>query len=205
MVSEVPNASQFQQTERTGRSSAKAAGHYGDGGGLVLQVYSSGARGWLFRYRRGGRIRETRAASCRLTSRARLALSARRPICSSGSWAMRMSTGAATIYRSEASMDSLSYPGQVIRPARAKNSCRPSNKIAAPNRRVPRERESSMYLAAGSDALRVREVADLHAFQRQASTGGKLGRNIDVMHKEWSCALPIFIDDGCRASVQVEA
>lgn len=33
-------------------------GYYGDGGGLVLQVTTSGARSWLFRYRRGGKVRE---------------------------------------------------------------------------------------------------------------------------------------------------
>lgn len=33
----------------------KAPGMYSDGGGLYLQISSSGARSWIFRYRMGGR------------------------------------------------------------------------------------------------------------------------------------------------------
>lgn len=40
-------------------------GYFGDGGGLVLQVSVSGAKSWLFRYRRHGRIRELGLGSLR--------------------------------------------------------------------------------------------------------------------------------------------
>jgi hypothetical protein len=33
-------------------------GRYGDGGGLYLLVKPSGWRGWVFRYVRGGKMRE---------------------------------------------------------------------------------------------------------------------------------------------------
>jgi hypothetical protein len=40
-------------------------GHFGDGGGLVLQVSVSGSKSWLFRYRRNDRIRELGRGSVR--------------------------------------------------------------------------------------------------------------------------------------------
>ena len=43
----------------------KSPGYYGDGGGLVLQVSTTGAKSWLFRYKRAGRIRELGLGSLR--------------------------------------------------------------------------------------------------------------------------------------------
>ena len=43
----------------------KTAGYYGDGGGLILQVSTTGAKSWLFRYKRAGRIRELGLGSLR--------------------------------------------------------------------------------------------------------------------------------------------
>jgi integrase len=37
---------------------AKRRGHYGDGGGLFLQVSASGAKSWVFRFKEFGRLRE---------------------------------------------------------------------------------------------------------------------------------------------------
>jgi integrase len=37
---------------------AKRRGYYGDGGGLFLQVSTSGAKSWVFRFKQGGRLRE---------------------------------------------------------------------------------------------------------------------------------------------------
>lgn len=39
-------------------SRAKARGYYADGGGLYLQVSVSGAKSWVFRFRKDGRLRE---------------------------------------------------------------------------------------------------------------------------------------------------
>jgi integrase len=36
----------------------KRRGYYGDGGGLFLQVSTGGAKSWVFRFKRGGRLRE---------------------------------------------------------------------------------------------------------------------------------------------------
>src|SRR5271169_4534133 len=38
---------------------AKRRGYYGDGGGLFLQVSASGAKSWVFRFKEGGKLRET--------------------------------------------------------------------------------------------------------------------------------------------------
>jgi integrase len=37
---------------------AKRRGYFGDGGGLFLQVSASGAKSWVFRFKKGGRLRE---------------------------------------------------------------------------------------------------------------------------------------------------
>jgi len=48
----------------------KKPGHYGDGGGLYLQVSVSRTRSWVYRLRREGRLRDgAGATACRLASR----------------------------------------------------------------------------------------------------------------------------------------
>ena len=37
---------------------AKRRGYFGDGGGLFLQVSTSGAKSWVFRFKEAGRLRE---------------------------------------------------------------------------------------------------------------------------------------------------
>ncbi len=37
---------------------AKGTGYHGDGGGLWLQVTSTGARTWVYRFTMSGRVRE---------------------------------------------------------------------------------------------------------------------------------------------------
>ena len=37
---------------------AKRRGYYGGGGGLFLQMSASGAKSWVFRFKKGGRLRE---------------------------------------------------------------------------------------------------------------------------------------------------
>jgi integrase len=51
---------------RVGR--AKKPGHYGDGGGLYLQVAASGAKSWVFRFRDGGKLREMGLGATHTTS-----------------------------------------------------------------------------------------------------------------------------------------
>jgi Arm DNA-binding domain len=36
----------------------KRPGYYGDGGGLVLRVADGGSKGWLYRYKTNGKVRE---------------------------------------------------------------------------------------------------------------------------------------------------
>ncbi len=68
----------FNKLSALGVLRLKQAGYYGDGGGLVLQVSSSGAKSWLFRYRRGGRIREMGLGSIQTVDLARAREAAKR-------------------------------------------------------------------------------------------------------------------------------
>lgn len=61
-------------------------GHYGDGGGLWLQISGSGAKSWVFRYTRGGRAREMGLGSLlgRSLEQARVAARAAREMLAEG-------------------------------------------------------------------------------------------------------------------------
>jgi hypothetical protein len=52
-------------------------GYYGDGGGLWLQVASSGSKSWIFRFKVGGRQREMGLGGLRTVDLARARVLAR--------------------------------------------------------------------------------------------------------------------------------
>src|ERR1041384_2684612 len=56
---------------------AKGSGYYGDGGGLWLRIGPSGAKSWVFRYRRDGKQREMGLGPVRLVNLAEARIKAK--------------------------------------------------------------------------------------------------------------------------------
>jgi integrase len=56
----------------------KEPGYYGDGGGLVLRVTDNGVKGWLYRYKASGKVREMGLGPVRLAEARESAREARR-------------------------------------------------------------------------------------------------------------------------------